>query len=68
MVPQLDDTYNVSDDSHIDLHSYLDLASSNITAHRTQGQKQRYKINTRANTNRHLALKDDKKSNTNVKT
>ena len=35
MVPQLDGTYNVSDDSDIDLHSYLDLASSNIVAHRT---------------------------------
>ena len=34
MVPQLDGTYNVSDDSFIDLHSYLDLASSNIVAHR----------------------------------
>ena len=69
MVPQLDGTYNVSDDSDIDWHSYLDLASSNIIAHRMQGQKQRYKINTRANTNRHLALKDDKrKPNTNVKT
>ena len=27
MVPQLNGTYNVSDDSDIDLHSYLDLAS-----------------------------------------
>ena len=27
MVPQLDGTYNVSDDSNIDSHSYLDLAS-----------------------------------------
>ena len=34
MVPQLDGTYNVSDDSDIDSHSYLDLASSNIIAHR----------------------------------
>ena len=68
MVPQLDGTHNVSDDSDIDLHSYLDLASSNIIAHRTRGQKQRYEINTRANTNRRLALKDDKKPNTNVKT
>ena len=67
MVPQLDGTYNVSDDSNIDLHSDLDLASSNIIAHRMQGQKQRYKINTRANTNRHLALKYDKKPNMNVK-
>ena len=35
MVPQLDGTYNVSDDSDINSHSYLDLASSNIIAHRT---------------------------------
>ena len=35
MVPQLDGTYNVSDDSDIDSHSYLDLASSNIIVHRT---------------------------------
>ena len=67
MIPQLDGTYNVSDDSNIDSHSYLDLASSSIIVHRMQGQKQRYEINTRANTNRHLALKDDKKPNTNVK-
>ena len=38
MVPQLDGTYNVSHDSNIDLHSYLDLASSNIIAHRTLGK------------------------------
>ena len=44
MVPQLDGTYNVSDDSDIDSHSYLDLASSNIIAHRMRGQKQRYEI------------------------
>ena len=68
MVPQLDGTYNVSDDSHTDSHSYLDLASSNIIAHRTRGQKQRYEINTRANTNRCLALKEGTKPNTNIKT
>ena len=33
-----------------------------------QGQKQRYEINTRAHTNRHLALKEDTKPNTNIKT
>ena len=55
MVPQLDGTYNVSDDSDIDLHSYLDLASSNIIAHRTRGQKQRYETDIRAHTNKHLA-------------
>ena len=68
MVPQLDGTYNVSDDSNTDLYSYLDLASSNIIAHRMRGQKQRYEITTRANTNRHLALKEGIKPNTNIKT
>ena len=68
MVPQLDDTYNVSDDSDIDLHSYLDLASSNIIVHRMRGQKQRYEINERANTNRRLALNEDRKPNMNVET
>ena len=57
MVPQLDGTYNVSDDSNSDSHSYLDLASSNIIGYRMRGQKQRYEINERANTNRHSALK-----------
>ena len=68
MVPQLDGTYNVSDDSDIDSHSYLDLASSNIIVHRMRGQKQRYEINRRANTNRRLALKEDRRPNANVKT
>ena len=67
MVPQLDGTYNVSDDSDTDSHSYLDLVSSNIIVHRTRGQKQRYKINTRANTNRCLAPKEGMKLNTNIK-
>ena len=67
MVPQLDGTYNVSDDSDTDSHSYLDLASSNITAHRMQGQKQRHEIDTRAHTNRHLALNEGMKSNANIK-
>ena len=63
IVPQLDGTYNVSDDSDTDSHSYLDLASSNIIAHRTQGQKQRHEIDIRAHTNRHLALKEGMKPN-----
>ena len=66
MVPQLDGTYNVLDDSDTDSHSYLDLASLNIIAHRTRGQKQRYEINERANTNRLLALKEDRRPNMNV--
>ena len=68
MVPQLDGTYNVSDYSNTDLHSYLNLASSNIKVHRMRGQKQRYEINTRANTSRCLALKEGTKPNTNIKT
>ena len=55
MVPQLDGTYNVSDDSDIDSHSYLDLASSNIIVHRTRGQKQKYETDIRAHTSKHLA-------------
>ena len=67
MVPQLDGTYNVSDDNDTDLHNYLDLASSNIIAHRMRGQQQRHEIDTRAHTNRHLALKEGMKPNANIK-
>ena len=66
MVPQLYGTYNVSDDSDIDLHSYLDLANSNIIAHRTRGQKQRYETDIRAHTSKHLAQKESTKSNMNT--
>ena len=41
MIPQLDGTYNVSDISNIDLHDYLDLASTNIIQYRTRGKKKR---------------------------
>ena len=58
MIPQLDGTFNISDDSDSDLHSYLDLAGTNIIAYRMRGQKQRHDENERANTNRHLALKE----------
>ena len=34
MIPQLDGTFNISDDSDSDSHSYLDLASTNIIAYR----------------------------------
>ena len=34
MIPQLDGTFNVSDNSNSDLHGYLDLASTNIIAYR----------------------------------
>ena len=66
MVPQLDGTYNVSDDSHIDLHSYLDLASSNIIAHRTRGQKQGYETDIRAYTSKCLASKENTKPKANI--
>ena len=62
MVPQLDGTYNVSDDGDLDSHSYLDLASSNIIAHRTRGQKQRYEIDIRAHTSKRLAHKESTKN------
>ena len=66
MVPQLDGTYYVSDDSDSDSHSYLDLASSNIIAYRTQGQKQRYETDIRAYTNKCLAFKESTKPNENI--
>ena len=66
MVPQLDGTYNVSDDSDIDSHSYLDLASSNIIVHRMRGQKQRYETDIRAHANKRLVRKESTKPNTNI--
>ena len=67
MIPQLDGTFNVSDDSDSDLHSYLDMAGPNIIPYRTRGQKQRHDENERANTDRHSALKGYTKPNTKAK-
>ena len=67
MIPQLDGTFNVSDDSDSDLHSYLDLAGTNIIVYRMRGQKHRHDENERANTNRCSALKECIKPNTKVK-
>ena len=67
MIPQLYGTFNVSDNSDSDSHSYLDLAGTNIIAYRTQGQKQRHDENERANTNRRSALKEYMKPNTKAK-
>ena len=64
MIPQLDGTFNISDDSDSDLHSYLD---TNIIAYSTRGQKQRHDENERANTNKCSALKEYIKPNTKVK-
>ena len=57
MIPQLDGTFNISDNSDSDSHSYLDLAGTNIIPYRTRGQKQRHDENERANANRCSALK-----------
>ena len=67
MIPQLDGTFNVSDNSDTDSHSYLDLASTNIIPYRTRGQKQRHDENERANANRHSAHTYYIKPNTKVK-
>ena len=67
MIPQLDGTFNISDNSDSDSHSYLDLAGTNIISYRTRGQKQRHDENERAKANRCSALKDYTKPNTKVK-
>ena len=66
MIPQLDGTFIISDDSDSDSLSYLDLASTNIIVYRMQGQKYRHE-NERANTDRRLALKEYIKPNTKAK-
>ena len=68
MKPQLDGTFNISDNSDTDLDSYLDLAGTNIIPYRTRGQKQRYEENEMANANRHSAHTEYIKPNTRVKT
>ena len=68
MIPQLDGTFNVSDNSDTDLHSYLDLADTNIIPYRTREQKQRYEENEMAKANRHSAHTEYIKPNTKVKT
>ena len=67
MIPQLDGTFNISDNSDSDSHGYLDLAGANIIPYRTRGQKQRYDENERTNTNRCSTLKDYTKPSTKVK-
>ena len=67
MIPQLDGTFNVSDDSDSDLHSYLDLAGTNIIVYRMLGQNQRHDENEWANTNRHSALEEYIKPNIKAK-
>ena len=67
MIPQLDGTFNIPDNSDTDSHSYLDLADTNIIWYRTRGQKQRHDEYERANANRCSALTDYTKPNTKVK-
>ena len=67
MIPHLDGTFNVSDNSYSDSQGYLDLASTNIIVYRMQGQKLRHDKNERADTDRHLALKEYIKPNTKAK-
>ena len=67
MIPQLDGTFNVPDNSDTDSHSYLDLAGTNIILYRTRGQKQRYEENEMANANRRSAHTEYIKPNTNHK-
>ena len=67
MIPQLDVTFNVSDNSDSDSHSSLDLASTNIIVYRMRGQKLKHDENERANTDRRLALKEYIKPNTKAK-
>ena len=67
MIPQLDGTYNVSDNSDTDSHDYLDLASTNIIQYRTRGQKQRHKASEMAYANRHSANIEYIKPNTRIR-
>ena len=67
IIPQLDGTFNISDNSDSDLHDNLDLAGTIIILYRTRGQKQRHEGNESANTNRHSTLKEYIKPSTKVK-
>ena len=64
IIPQLDGTYNVSDNSDADSPDYLDLASTNIIQNRTRGQKQRQKAAEAEFANRHLANIESIRPNT----
>ena len=43
MIPQLDGTHNVSDNSDTDSYDYLDLANIDNMQYRTRGQEKRCK-------------------------
>ena len=64
MIPQLDGTFNISDNSDTESHSYLDLAGTNIIPYRTRGQKHRHDEIEKINANQCLA---ETKPNTKAK-
>ena len=63
-IPQLDVTYNASDNSDVDSHDYLDLANIDIIQHNTRGQKKRQKAAEAEIANMHLANIEIIKPNT----
>ena len=64
IIPQLDGTYNVSDNSDADSPDYLDLANANIIPYKTRGQKQRQKAAEAESANRHVTNIESRKPNT----
>ena len=67
IIPQLDGTHNISDSSDIDLHDYLDLASTNIIQYRARGQKKRQEASKAEYINRCLANIKHLKPNTGLR-
>ena len=66
MIPQLDGTYNVSDNSNTDSHDYLDLASTILYSIEQEGRN-RQKASEMAYANRCSANIEYIKPNTRVK-
>ena len=64
IIPQLDGTYNVSDNSDADMPDYLDLANTNIISYKTRGQKQRQKAKEAESANSHVTNIESRKPNT----
>ena len=64
IIPQLDGTYNVSDNSDADSPDYLDLANTNIIPYKTRSQKLRQKAAEAESANRHVTNIESTKPNT----
>ena len=64
IIPQLDVTYNISDNSNADSPDYLDLANTNIIPYKTRGQKQRQKAAEAEAAKRHVTNIESRKPNT----